>query len=1705
MGTTQKKNGGLWARLTALMVALLMTTAQMKAQVAKIVEKDISYNSVQEAINAASDGNTVRILCDVAENIVVDRTGMTITLDLNGKTLRPSKYDKPSPTDDYAFLITVKTPLIIDDSSEGKTGLITTQGTEFKTGGVYATANITLNNGTITTSRTGTVFSNGGGVYVQTGSTFTMNGGAITGCEAIPGEYQITNGGGVYINDGASFVMNDGIISNNSSDKGGGVSFNGGNRTFTMTGGTITGNTTAKNIGGGVYMWGATDIVFNVGGTAKIYGNTGNNVYLDNNATMTVNPAFAEGAQIYVTTSTAPTTGNPVAVTSNGTANDVQYFKSDNTQYATIYKDSEVKLAVIGGNVCQIVETSTMYTTIADAINALTEAGQTIQLISNVSLTEVLDISYKNKNFILDLNGYALKQTASDASVISNGGTLTINDSRYGQDAATHYLAKNGDTYSLSDSPTDYVVKGGVITGGNSVGGISNRDGGNLTLNAGIICGNKTGSLTGYAGGLGNMGTFTMTGGEICYNYSSGNSGGLDVNSNVSTTVSGGKIHHNTASSYGGGVLVRGSKNLTMTGGEVSENTASKCGGIGNYGNTTIGGTAKVTGNTASSLAPNLGINVSGSLTISTKTPLALGAAFGVTKGDTYFWNSIGGQLTTNGTANDAKYFTSDNDSYVVSYNSAGYLELATPVCMNTTTNVKYATVQEAVNAAGTGHTIQMLANSTENVTVPNGKDITLKLNGKVLTAKNTSGTVITNNGTLTLIDSGGGNITGGAKGVEQNGTMTVGGKLNITGNTADFYLSANNTVAVSLDTPLVNGANIRVTTETTPTGSSPVAITSNRGEDYGYFTSAAGYFVTNIDGVVKGVLQYTIHFRKGSNNVTCGGEPFNDKDVTMTYGGSTADVPVLEKAGNTFIGWNTSNLASAAQYQTADLNTICSQHGGEVDLYPVWAINTGVPVNVALDNGSDIPAIGRKYTFNIEAITEGAPMPAATTLQLNAPTAAGEANKVGYDASSLDNPWRMFLPKGVYSYVITQTNDAQEAETMDEGSWTMTFDVDPYSDTPECETTFSQYKGKVDPMTINSFHIVKKDNNVAADVTVDEQDRTRLVLGGNKVVGGDAFNTAVIKGKFEIDFNRNFTATGSLTLPPSATPDGTLVGFIANPTVPQSSDLDEGGSLGIIGSSVFSNGVVLEFDPYDNGSSHADPGYKHFTLETLDGNACPTAVEHWNMNSQWPTGSCSYTIDNDIKNNKLTFTVTLPGGASKTYTYNDPKSAFGTNVSKAYLIMSGVVRYGKANTYGLGAVGSTAPSLTMYFDSFYYYGQKEGFVEQSIFVNKLDHVWQYTAEGNVLKAQCKHDFSDETLTTHCTLPGVKNLTVTSYSKNYDGGSCQAATYTTDEWTEIGLEKPTIKYSGVSPTTYDETTSTPCTFGKYQATAKMGDNVAAAPFVIRPQIYCTTADAVHGSVAITDKTTDTVIASGSFIEPYQEIILTATAVGHWHFTNWTNGTTVVGTDNPWTFLMNENVKNYTANFAIDKHTVTAMPNVPAFGSVSIQDVTLKNGDGSVSAQFDYGTNVQLTATPAGVEYTFLYWTKVSDTTAVISRDNEFKFTLEQDTTFKAIFVNEVAVNIYANSSDGGEVNIYDNVNKKYLTEEERQHIKYGTSVTIGATAFNESGFAFAGWFNKATGEYFSKTQKFTFEATEDLELEARFTDQVIWVRVKKGN
>ena len=150
---------------------------------------------------------------------------------------------------------------------------------------------------------TGGSGSNGGGVYVGGGGTFTMTGGSIAGNTA-------NAGGGVYVDEGGTFTMEDGSINNNqtTSGGGGGVMVNKGS--FTLSGGSITGNTTNSDTfgyGGGVCLYGT----FYLSGDSIIQNNTKagttDNLYLGWQ-TINITGPLGKNAHIGVTAENVPRT-----------------------------------------------------------------------------------------------------------------------------------------------------------------------------------------------------------------------------------------------------------------------------------------------------------------------------------------------------------------------------------------------------------------------------------------------------------------------------------------------------------------------------------------------------------------------------------------------------------------------------------------------------------------------------------------------------------------------------------------------------------------------------------------------------------------------------------------------------------------------------------------------------------------------------------------------------------------------------------------------------------------------------------------------------------------------------------------------------------------------------------------------------------------------------------------------------------------------------------------------------------------------------------------------------------------------------------------------------------------------------------------------------------------------------------------------------
>lgn len=187
------------------------------------------------------------------------------------------------------------------------------------------------------------------GADYQTGSSFTMYGGAITGNEDYGGVFLVGTTNHI---DPPSFTMHGGIISDNTagaSDGGGGGVYVGEKCSFTMDGGTITGNTATAGNGGGIY------IHFNAGNVS-----ISNATITGNKASATGDTRYGHGGGIYsergVTVKNVTITGNNSTFEGGGiygkgaiTLTDATV--TDNNQYDVYYDGTEStnpKLTVSG-------------------------------------------------------------------------------------------------------------------------------------------------------------------------------------------------------------------------------------------------------------------------------------------------------------------------------------------------------------------------------------------------------------------------------------------------------------------------------------------------------------------------------------------------------------------------------------------------------------------------------------------------------------------------------------------------------------------------------------------------------------------------------------------------------------------------------------------------------------------------------------------------------------------------------------------------------------------------------------------------------------------------------------------------------------------------------------------------------------------------------------------------------------------------------------------------------------------------------------------------------------------------------------------------------------------------------------------------------------------------------------------------------------
>lgn len=155
-----------------------------------------TYDDVSAALNEASDGETVQLLDNAspADNITYNRSGISVTLDLNGYHIIRDAWGYPGETETASAVYVEDGTLTIQDTSDSAEGYIKYENT-FSSGSG-------LNVGAKGTARllSGGILGAGQGVYVHdAGARFEMSGGLAYGYFDAPGSEALDAGSGAYV------------------------------------------------------------------------------------------------------------------------------------------------------------------------------------------------------------------------------------------------------------------------------------------------------------------------------------------------------------------------------------------------------------------------------------------------------------------------------------------------------------------------------------------------------------------------------------------------------------------------------------------------------------------------------------------------------------------------------------------------------------------------------------------------------------------------------------------------------------------------------------------------------------------------------------------------------------------------------------------------------------------------------------------------------------------------------------------------------------------------------------------------------------------------------------------------------------------------------------------------------------------------------------------------------------------------------------------------------------------------------------------------------------------------------------------------------------------------------------------------------------------------------------------------------------------
>jgi hypothetical protein len=656
--------------------------------------------------------------------------------------------------------VTVKKGTFTMKNGSSITGNTTTDTVKSTAGGLYlddATAAVA---GLISANNIAAgAAKSGGGVYVGSTGDFTLKtGGKISSHIMTMGA---ESGGGVR-NDG-QFTMEDGFIEKNKNTASAAAAGVYNNGTFDMSGGSIFQNeVTADASGGGVYNNGT----FNMSG-GKVDGNkvagknAGGGVY--NNTLDALNPLY-----FFEMSGSSSIENNEVTGSNAGGGGGV-------------YNNSPAVFKMSGSNSKIQANKATVSSTPDIAVGAAAgvyNAG-TFQMTAGRIRANVATGTYV-------------------AGGVHNSGIFTLGEDALADASIEENTAKGQYTAAgvrTSLAASEFNMNGGSISGnridGSSytyAGGGVYVHGGTFTLTAGSISGNFAGAN--YSGGgvyntaADGTGGFKMEGGSISGNFAGAASGGGVYNSST-FTMEGGDISNNgtTGSNAGGGVY--NAKDFTMSGGYIKENEAEGSavgGGVYNTSPTTGTGYFKMdsgsTGSTEQNTATAAGTSLWGG---AAGVYNASNGTFEMFAGSIHH-NTVTGQYGAGGVHNKGSFTLGEDDSADAS------IEFNEAVGANSGGGVRTYSGTFIMNGGSiSGNLIDgAYSDSGGGVHVASGTSFTLNAGGitgnKAETSTNSGGGVHVHGGTF---DMKGGSISGNFAG------NNSGGGVNVAGSSAYFEIEA--------------------------------------------------------------------------------------------------------------------------------------------------------------------------------------------------------------------------------------------------------------------------------------------------------------------------------------------------------------------------------------------------------------------------------------------------------------------------------------------------------------------------------------------------------------------------------------------------------------------------------------------------------------------------------------------------------------------------------------------------------------------------------------------------------------------------------------------------------------------------------------------------------------------------------------------------